>query len=66
MPNNLQTQIESLDRKSPERTPRLVDKLAQLPQLSEVTSDVQAQGLSAYLEIDRDTAGRFGITPATM
>ncbi len=47
-------------------TPRLVAKLAQLPQLSEVTSDVQAQGLSAYLDIDRDTAGRFGITPATI
>ena len=47
-------------------TPRLVEKLAQLPQLSEVTSDVQAQGLSAYLDIDRDTAGRFGITPATI
>ena len=47
-------------------TPRLVAKLAQVPQLAEVTSDVQAQGLSAYLEIDRDTAGRFGITPATI
>ena len=47
-------------------TPRLVDKLAQLPQLSEVTSDIQAQGLSAYIDIDRDTAGRFGITPATI
>ena len=47
-------------------TPRLVDKLAQLPQLAEVTSDVQAQGLSAYIDIDRDTAGRFGITPATI
>ncbi len=46
--------------------PRLVDKLNQLPQLSDVASDVQTQGLSAYLEIDRDTAGRFGITPATV
>jgi multidrug efflux pump len=46
--------------------PRLMDKLASLPQLADPTSDVQAQGLSAYIEIDRDTAGRFGITPATV
>jgi multidrug efflux pump len=47
-------------------TPRLVDQLNRLPQLSDVASDIQAQGLSAYIEIDRDTAGRFGITPATV
>ena len=46
--------------------PRLMDKLATLPQLADTTSDVQALGLSAYIEIDRDTAGRFGITPATI
>jgi multidrug efflux pump len=46
--------------------PRLVDKLGTLPQLEDVASDMSSQGLSAYLEIDRDTAGRFGITPATV
>ncbi|HUI97017.1 MAG TPA: MdtB/MuxB family multidrug efflux RND transporter permease subunit [Xanthobacteraceae bacterium] len=46
--------------------PRMVDKLATLPQLEDVTSDISAQGLSAYIDIDRDTAGRFGITPATI
>ncbi|MBO0751429.1 MAG: MdtB/MuxB family multidrug efflux RND transporter permease subunit [Bradyrhizobiaceae bacterium] len=46
--------------------PRLVDKLNSMPQFSQVSSDVSAYGLSAYLEIDRDTAGRFGITPATI
>ena len=46
--------------------PRLVDKLGTLPQLEDVTSDVSALGLSAYIDIDRDTAGRFGITPATI
>jgi len=34
--------------------------------LSDVASNLQSQGLSAYLTIDRDTAGRFGITPATI
>jgi multidrug efflux pump len=46
--------------------PRMVEKLQQLPQLEDVTSDQENQGLSAYLTIDRDTAGRFGITPATI
>jgi multidrug efflux pump len=45
---------------------RLVDKLNTLPQLADVASDLSARGLSAYLDIDRDTAGRFGITPATI
>ena len=31
-----------------------------------MASDQENQGLSAYLTIDRDTAGRFGITPATV
>jgi multidrug efflux pump len=46
--------------------PLLVDRLQQLPQLEDVASDQENQGLSAYLTIDRDTAGRFGITPATV
>jgi multidrug efflux pump len=47
-------------------TPRLVRKLEGLPQLADVASDLEANGLSAYIDIDRDTAGRFGITPATI
>ena len=46
--------------------PRLVERLQQLPQIEDVASDQQNQGLAAYLTIDRDTAGRFGITPATV
>ncbi|HTZ76599.1 MAG TPA: efflux RND transporter permease subunit, partial [Stellaceae bacterium] len=46
--------------------PKLVDKLSQLPQFQDVASDEEQQGLSAYLTIDRDTAARFGITPATV
>ncbi|MGN1289571.1 MAG: efflux RND transporter permease subunit, partial [Bradyrhizobium sp.] len=49
-----------------EWTPKLVDKLRQLPQLSDVTSDISAQGLSVFVDIDRDQAARFGITPATI
>jgi len=45
---------------------RLVDRLSQLPQFSGVASDLEEHGLAAYITIDRDTAGRFGITPATV
>ena len=49
-----------------EWAPKLVDKLNSMPQFSEVSSDISAYGLTAYIDIDRDTAGRFGITPATI
>jgi multidrug efflux pump len=46
--------------------PKLMDKLQALPALEDVASDSQDHGLAAYITIDRDTAGRFGITPATV
>jgi len=49
-----------------EWTPKLVDRLRQLPQLGDVASDISNQGLSIFVEIDRDQAARFGITPATI
>ncbi|HEY3178251.1 MAG TPA: efflux RND transporter permease subunit, partial [Casimicrobiaceae bacterium] len=49
-----------------EWTPRLVDKLSSLPMLADVASDAQDQGLQAFVVIDRDAAGRLGITPATI
>jgi multidrug efflux pump len=49
-----------------EWTPKLVDRLNALPELADVTSDIAAQGLSVFIDIDRDQAARFGITPATV
>jgi multidrug efflux pump len=49
-----------------EWAPKLVDKLRTLPQFNDVASDISAQGLSAFVEIDREQAARFGITPATI
>ncbi|MBN8886473.1 MAG: efflux RND transporter permease subunit [Rudaea sp.] len=46
--------------------PKLVDALNHRPELADVASDLQSQGLQAYLDIDRDTAGRLGITPAAV
>ena len=45
---------------------RLLDRFSRLPQLVDVTSDLQDQGLQAFLAIDRDTAGRLGVTPAAI
>ncbi|NEU12977.1 MdtB/MuxB family multidrug efflux RND transporter permease subunit [Methylobacterium sp. BTF04] len=46
--------------------PRFVRELQRSPLLSDVASDLQASGLAAYVTIDRATAGRYGITPATV
>jgi multidrug efflux pump len=43
--------------------PRLLDALRALPQLRDVNSDQQMNGLEENLIIDRDTAARLGITP---
>ena len=42
--------------------PRVLAKLRALPQLRDVNSDQQTQGLKLDVEIDRDTAARLGIT----
>ena len=46
--------------------PKLVQRLNQQPQITDVASDLQQQGLAVNLVIDRATASRFGITPATI
>jgi multidrug efflux pump len=46
--------------------PRLVDGLGQLPALADVASDQQNEGLQAYIEIDRDSAARLGVTVAAI
>jgi multidrug efflux pump len=46
--------------------PKLLERLEKIPQIEEVASNFAENGLSAYILIDRSTAGRFGITPATV
>ena len=45
-------------------TRKLVDRLKQLPQLADVTHDLQDRGLQTYVEIDRNAASRLGVTAA--
>ena len=44
--------------------PKLMTQLATLPQLKDVSSDWQDQGLEAFIKVDRDNASRLGITMA--
>ncbi len=44
--------------------PKMVERLKQLPQLTDVATDQQVQGLRSMLVFDRDTASRLGITPS--
>jgi hydrophobe/amphiphile efflux-1 (HAE1) family protein len=46
--------------------PIMEQKLRALPELRDVNSDLQDRGLELGLVIDRDTAGRLGITPSTI
>ncbi|GIL39888.1 MdtB/MuxB family multidrug efflux RND transporter permease subunit [Roseiterribacter gracilis] len=46
--------------------PKLVEALHNHPEVTDVASDQLPNGLSAYVKIDRDTAARFGVTPATI
>ena len=44
--------------------PKLQAELNKLPQLKEVSSDWQDQGLEAFIRVDRDNASRLGISLA--
>jgi len=44
--------------------PQLVEKMRRMPELRDVSSDQQNHGLEVTVVIDRETAGRLGVTPA--
>jgi hydrophobe/amphiphile efflux-1 (HAE1) family protein len=46
--------------------PRVLERLKQLPQLKDVATDQQTNGLQLNINMDRDTAGRMGITAAAI
>ena len=47
-------------------TTRLMAQLRQNPKLEDISSDIQNQGLSAYIQVDRDTAARLGVSLSTI
>src|SRR5260221_1787634 len=47
-------------------TPKLVEALRKCPELTDLNSDQQQNGLQADLKIDRVTMGRFGLLPSAV
>ncbi|MEO6031550.1 MAG: efflux RND transporter permease subunit [Burkholderiaceae bacterium] len=45
---------------------KLVDKLHDVPEVRNVGSDAGAQGLAAYVDMNRDTAARLGVSAASV
>ncbi len=45
-----------------EWVPLLIEALRQQPELADVASDLQYDGLQAYVDIDRDAAARLGVS----
>jgi multidrug efflux pump len=46
--------------------PRLVDRMRAMPEFENVSSDLELNGKQLKITIDRATAARFGITPASI
>ncbi|WP_330614591.1 efflux RND transporter permease subunit, partial [Clostridioides difficile] len=44
----------------------LVGKVSSLKEITDVATDVQDQGLAAFVDVDRDAAGRLGVSLATV
>ncbi|HTJ96479.1 MAG TPA: MdtB/MuxB family multidrug efflux RND transporter permease subunit [Rhodocyclaceae bacterium] len=62
-----QFMLESADSKMlAEWVPKLIEKLQASSQLADVTSDLQESGLQAYVEIDREAAGRLNVSVAAI
>ena len=61
--NRYQLTLEGPDESSVVQTAhRLIERLRQSSQLADVSSDLLNQGLQVYIDIDRDTAGRLGVS----
>ncbi len=49
-----------------EWVPKLLERMRDLPQLADVASDLQDNGLQAWIEIDRASAARLGVSTAAI
>ena len=46
--------------------PQIVDKMRQIKSITDVASDLNNEGLTVNVEVNRQLAARYGITPATI
>jgi multidrug efflux pump len=65
--NQYQMTLQSADRASLSHWASImVTELSKLPEFANVATDLQDQGLQAYVAIDRSTASRYGISIAAI
>ncbi|MCW2905126.1 MAG: acriflavin resistance protein [Streptosporangiaceae bacterium] len=66
-PTQYRLSLESSDTKTVQDwAAKLTAKLATLRQVRNITSDADAKGLAAYVDIDRDTAARLGVSASAI
>ncbi|MGO9931226.1 MAG: efflux RND transporter permease subunit, partial [Steroidobacteraceae bacterium] len=66
-PNQYQFVLRGPDQKGLEKyVDDLVGRMKKIKSISDVTSDLHNNGLSVYVEVNRQLAARYGITPATI
>ncbi len=66
-PTQYQFSLEDINQSDfTKYVPLLMDKLKAIPQLTDVASDLANSGLSVYININRQNAAQYGITPATV
>jgi multidrug efflux pump len=66
-PTEFRVSLEGVDSATiTQWTKRLVARLQNVPEVRNVSSDAGAQGLAAFINIDRDTAARLSITASSV
>jgi multidrug efflux pump len=66
-PNQYQFVLRGPDQQAFEKyVPDLVDKMSKIKSITDVTSDLNNEGLTVNVEVNRQLAARYGITPATI
>jgi hypothetical protein len=66
-PNQYQFVLRGPNQQDFEKyVPDLVDKMKQIKSITDVTSDLNNEGLTVNIEVNRQLAARYGITPATI
>ncbi len=66
-PNQYQFVLRGPNEEDFERyVPELIGRLKRIKSLTDVTSDLDNEGLSVEVEVNRQLAARYGVTPATI
>jgi multidrug efflux pump len=66
-PNQYQFVLRGPDQQEFQKyVPQIVDKVRQIGSITDVTSDLNNEGLTVNVQVNRQLAARYGITPATI